>query len=58
MTVAPPDNCFVHPRLPPELQLMVLEAAKHDPNTLSACSLATKAWLPTSRAYLFREVTL
>ncbi|KAI0754441.1 hypothetical protein C8Q80DRAFT_368358 [Daedaleopsis nitida] len=47
-----------HPRLPPELQLMVLKELNDDPNTLSACSLVTRAWLSTTRPFLFRDITL
>lgn len=52
---APPG--FV-PSLPPELWDTVIAHLRTDHKALIACCLTCRAWLPTSRYYLFRHVRL
>ncbi|KAM5532934.1 hypothetical protein V8D89_013400 [Ganoderma adspersum] len=47
-----------HIRLPPELCDQAIDHLWNDPDTLRACSLTCKDWLPSSRYHLFRNVRL
>ena len=47
-----------HIRLPPELWDQAIDHLWNDPDTLRACSLTCKDWLPSSRYHLFRNVRL
>lgn len=46
----------LHPRLPAELTDMVIDHLRDDRKTLSATSLAARAWLPRSRVHKFSQL--
>lgn len=46
------------PPLPIELIGIILEALSSDKSTLSNCSLVCRHWVPLSRFYLFRRITI
>ncbi|KAJ7664698.1 hypothetical protein B0H17DRAFT_1019602, partial [Mycena rosella] len=49
-----PSTC----RLPLELVDYTIDFAHLDQDTLYACSLVCKAWLPSARYHLFSRITL
>ncbi|KAJ6478919.1 hypothetical protein C8R45DRAFT_833105 [Mycena sanguinolenta] len=46
------------PRLPPEIQEVVVNLLFNDKDTLRTCSLVDQAWLNVSRRHLFASVQL
>ncbi|KAJ7040691.1 hypothetical protein C8F04DRAFT_948236 [Mycena alexandri] len=48
----------IHSQFPQELVDEVIECLYDDPQSLRACSLVSRAWVPRSRSYLFKTCNL
>ncbi|KAJ7032602.1 hypothetical protein C8F04DRAFT_1106682 [Mycena alexandri] len=55
---APAVNLPTGPRLPPEIQKIVVDILFDDKDTLGPCSLVDQAWLHLSRRHLFASIHL
>ncbi|TRM64744.1 hypothetical protein BD626DRAFT_567620 [Schizophyllum amplum] len=48
----------MHPHLPAELTDLIIDAASQDRESLKACALAHRSFLPRSQQHLFKEISL
>ena len=42
--------------LPPEILELIVDHLRNEPNTLKACCLVSKSWVPQTRRYLFARI--